>query len=70
MMAWGPVSSAAHGGRSSPLFDFFMGFSMLAGLLWACLGPVERPRPRLGTVVGIAGIGLFFILIGIVELLR
>jgi hypothetical protein len=70
MFFFGPVDEAARGGHSSPMFDFIVGFAVLA-LTWVGIFRKEgRNMTSIWIAIGISAICAVFIGAGIVELLR
>ena len=70
MIYFGPVDEAARGGHSSPLFDFIVGFSVLA-LTWVRFPRKEERQPTsIWIAIGITAICAVFIGTGIRELLH
>jgi hypothetical protein len=70
MTQFGPVGEAARGGHTSPLFDFLVGFVVLA-LTWVSFfRKEERKRANIWAAIGISAICAVFIAAGIRELLH
>lgn len=70
MTFFGPVSEAARGGHTSPLFDFLVGFVVLA-LTWVgFFRKEERKKANIWAAIGVTAICGVFIAAGIRELLR
>lgn len=70
MSIFGPVAEAANGGRSSPAFDLFVGFGVLA-LTW--VGYSRRTasgKATLLTALGVSAICAVFIVSGFAALMR
>jgi hypothetical protein len=70
MTIFGPVAEAANGGHSSPVFDLFVGFAVLA-LTW--VGYSKRAASGKATLLialGVSAICAVFIVSGCVALMR
>jgi hypothetical protein len=70
MTVFGPVSEAARGGHTSPLFDFLIGFVVLA-LTWVgFFRKEERKKVNIWAAIGITAICAVLIAAGIRELIQ
>jgi hypothetical protein len=70
MIYFGPVDEAARGGHTSPLFDFVVGFSVLAITWVGFFRKEERQKTSIWIAVGISAICAVFIGAGLKELLH
>jgi hypothetical protein len=70
MAIFGPVAEAAHGGSSSPAFDFLVGFAVLAVTWIGYSKQASSSKAALLTALGVTGICMVFIVSGFVALMR
>ncbi len=70
MISFGPVAEAAHGGKTSPTFDLFVGLVVLAFTWFGFWRKQEQTPLNIWIAVAISAICFVFIWSGIRLLLR